>query len=475
MPDDAANPEIIGEVPDRIYGGGPPARARADREYLAGGVRDFPLINQVLLARTSDDLARDLGLEIYEAMLNDPTVFSAFNVLATGILNGKFQVVPRHSPAPNEVPEPGSKRAVEIERSAEVAEFLRRQVQRLETPIKQTSFEMLFAMALCNKLAEKVFEPGTGEDEGRVCLKRLRVKRNQSWSFIVNAFGDVVAYRGVTEGGMPVDVPPKKCMVLSWMPRDGDPRGRSLLRAAYNGWNLKLNSWPKLYRYLDRFGTPINVAIAAPDAIEEDELDDRGNPTGEKLKPTRALLQTLLRLEGGSCAAFRSGTEFNIYQPTGNGEAFLHAIEIFKHEILEGILMTARALLEAEHGSKADTQEASHVVARMIVLGRESLEAMYERQLFHHLVELNWGKEDADLYNSYCSMGDVEAKDLVAAMGAFTKALWTLDDEHFPIVDAMFGLPPRKVKPANPDALPALAKTKPSPETAPDAVPADAA
>lgn len=441
------NFDITGSIRDNLLGMGLYPSTDARLEYMAGGGPGFPLIGQINLSNACDDLTQDLGVDVYEVMLNDPTVASAFFVLATAILNGKFQVIPRFQLQPGEelAALKGSARE-DIENSTWAANFIDFNIQRQPRPIKSTSFEMLYALAFGCKLAEKVFEEATFEGEDVVALKRLRTKQNKAWSYVVTPYGDLVGIRGVIVGGGIVDFPPDKFMIHTWMPQDGDPRGRSILRAAYNGWNLKINSWPKLYKYLDRFGSPIAVATLPENAPDEPLTNERGAPVGAPVPATQAMGNALARLEGGSWMVMRNGADFNLYAPTTNGEAFLHAIDIFKHEILEGILMTARATLEAEHGSKADTQEAHHVVARLIGLGRTSEEGMYEHQLFHHLLFLNRGKDFADRYTPHCSTGEVEAKDIEKVLTAFVGAGYVLDPGHYPFLDATFGLKPRKIK-----------------------------
>lgn len=439
---------LEGPIDDTLYLGGARPTADARNDYLAGGSVGFPLQGQVELARACDDISRDLGFEVYDAMMQDPTVASAVFVGVSAALAGKFSVVPRHDVQPGEsLADLTAEQRQDIKDSAWATAFLERQVLRQKRPIKSNAFEMLYdGLGHGTKLAEIVLEEGDGVDAGLACLKHLRVKRHKAWSYVVDPYGEAVAIRGTTEGGAIVDLPPQKFMIFVWMPRDGDPRGRSLLRPAYNGWNLKLNSWKKLYTYLDRFGNPITVGTVAPDAPSEPEVNDRGVETGVTVTATQAMGSQLNRLEGGSWIALRNGATVQIFGPAGNGEAFLSAIQMFKHEILEGILMTARATLEAEHGSKADSQEAGHVVARLIAMIRDSAEAMYERGLFRFLLEINRGKEFADRHTPHCSFGDVEMKDVEKVLTAFTAAGYVIDPGHMPHLDARWGLVPRKLK-----------------------------
>ena len=479
MPKTSPSPvEIVGPLPDTLLGDGRPPRADVTREYLASGGMVFPLVGQLVLAHDVDDLSRDLGIQVYEAMLNDPTVASACNVLWTGILAGEFQIVPAVRPGSEqeltdpstETTQPTLPMRVQMRQrggnaadpknyalALEIAEFCRRQIDRLNRPIKQIMMEFLSGMALGTKLAEKVFEPGTGVDDGKIVIHTIRHKRNAAWSFIIDPFGDVVAVRGLVVGGTLQDMPPAKFMFFSWLPTDSDPRGHSILRPAYNAWNLKINTWAKYYKYLDKFGTPTVVGIAAADAPDEPQLNPTTLPagpqvaptttlpvaTGTMLTPTEAMFYMLQRLESGSVAAIRSGSDIKFIQAVGNGEAFKNAFDLYKHEILEGILLSARATTEARYGSKKDSESALDVVARLIEFGRSASETMLEDQLFHQLVELNWGKEVADLYTPSVSFGEVEQQDIAMVAQSYASLGYMTSPSQWSAIDAKLGLPVR--------------------------------
>lgn len=444
-------PTILDPPPDTPSTNGDGYRRPAadpTKEYLAGGHTTFPLTGQIELSRAVDDLTRDLGPQIYEVMLNDPTVASGFWVLATGILSGEFQVLAAEQIDEDEekgedgLPVDPERRA-SIELAEEIVNFCKRQIARLSRPIKEVSAEFLYGMAYGTKLAEKVFEVGDGDDADKLCLKRLRFKSNRSWAFVVDPFGEPVAIRGTVVGGGYDDLPVRKFMIFSWMPTDGNPLGHSVLRSSYNGWNLKINSWPKYFKYLDKYASPTAVGIAAADATDEPEINAAGLQTGTMLSPTAAMGQMLSRLESAGWVAVRAGSDVKFVQAAGDGSAFRSAIDLFKHEILEGILLSARSTMEAKHGSKADAEAAGDVVGQLLTFGREALENLYEDQLFHHLVELNWGKEIADRYTPDVSLGRVEKKDVAALLAAFASVGYVLDPSHLPKVDAMVDLPAR--------------------------------
>jgi hypothetical protein len=431
-------------VPDVLLEQGRRPKVDPVREYIAGGGGGFPLVGQQVLAKGVDDLSRDLGLNVYEAMLHDSTVASAVAILITGVLSGEFQLLPAIRADATEIVEPGSDRERDINLAQEIRDFCQRNIDRLNQPIKMICHELLYAMVLGCKLAEKVFEQGEGEDADKLVLKIVRTKRNAAWEFVVEPTGDVVAIRAMTFDLGQRDLPPEKFLIVSWMPRDGDPRGRSILRPAYNGWNLKINLFKHYNKYLEKFGCPTIIGVTSPDARDEVELTDNGVPTGRMITPTEAMAQMLARLDGGSYAAVPYGASIHPIQPNNNGNAFLQAFQLFKTEILEAILITSRSVMPARHSSKADSETAQDTVGQILLYGREMLEDVFHDQLFWQLVMINYGKDKADLYTPHVSLGAVEHQDIATVAVAYHAIGYAIDPMQLPAIDAKLGLPVRK-------------------------------
>lgn len=445
LPKGKASGLIEGKLADTLIGEGKRPAVDPVREYIAGGGGSLPLVSQQVLGRGVDDLARDLGMHVYEAMLNDSTVSAALHILITGVLSGEFQLLPALRAEDTEAVAPGSARAANLALAKEIADFCKRNVDRLEFPVKTLCYELLHAMVFGVKLAEKVYEPGAGDDAGRLMLKTIRVKRNASWNFVVAPTGDVVAIQALTFDAGLRDLPPEKFLIVKWMPRDGDPRGRSVLRTAYNAWNLKINLFPRYFKYLDKFASPTIVGVAAPDARDEPELDDNGRPTGRDLTPTEAMAQMLSRLEGGSYAALPPGSTLHTLRPAGNGAAFLQAFDFFKTEIVESILFNARQIMQAKHSSKADVSTGQDTVGQILLYGRETLEDAFHTQLFRQLVALNWGEAIADLYTPHVSLGSVEHQDVSKVAIAYAQLGYQIDPAtQSPTIDAQLNLPVRR-------------------------------
>jgi hypothetical protein len=431
-------------VPDVLLEQGRRPKVDPAREYVAGGGGGFPLVGQQVLAKGVDDLSRDLGLNVYEAMLHDSTVASAVAILITGVLSGEFQLLPAIRADATEIVAPGSDRERDINLAQEIRDFCQRNIDRLNQPIKMICHELLYAMVLGCKLAEKVFEQGEGEDADKLVLKIVRTKRNAAWEFVVEPTGDVVAIRAMTFDLGQRDLPPEKFLIVSWMPRDGDPRGRSILRPAYNGWNLKINLFKHYNKYLEKFGCPTIIGVTSPDARDEVELTDNGVPTGRMITPTEAMAQMLARLDGGSYAAVPYGASIHPIQPNNNGNAFLQAFQLFKTEILEAILITSRSVMPARHSSKADSETAQDTVGQILLYGREMLEDVFHDQLFWQLVMINYGKDKADLYTPHVSLGAVEHQDIATVAVAYHAIGYAIDPMQLPAIDAKLGLPVRK-------------------------------
>jgi hypothetical protein len=431
-------------VPDVLLEQGRRPKVDSTREYIAGGGGGFPLVGQQVLAKGVDDLSRDLGLNVYEAMLHDSTVASAVAILITGVLSGEFQLLPAIRAEDHEIVEPGSDREQQIQLAQEIRDFCQRNIDRLDQPIKMLCHELLYAMVLGCKLAEKVFEQGEGEDADKLVLKTVRTKRNAAWEFVVEPTGDIVAIRALTFDLGQRDLPPEKFLIVSWMPRDGDPRGRSILRPAYNGWNLKINLFKHYNKYLEKFGCPTIIGVTAPDARDEAELNENGVPTGRLITPTEAMAQMLARLDGGSYAAVPFGASIHPIQPNNNGNAFLQAFQLFKTEILEAILITSRSVMPARHSSKADSETAQDTVGQILLYGREMLEDCLHDQLFWQLVSINYGKDTADLYTPHVSLGAVEHQDIATVAVAYNAIGYAIDPMQLPAIDAKLGLPVRK-------------------------------
>jgi hypothetical protein len=96
-------------------------------------------------------------------------------------------------------------------------------------------------------------------------LRALKVKPIRSVAFVTDAYLNVLGLVGAKPGQTvpavsdlaPAEIIPReKFCILSWRPKDGDPRGTSVLRPAYDPWWRKRQTIPEYLKYLAQFAGP---------------------------------------------------------------------------------------------------------------------------------------------------------------------------------------------------------------------------
>lgn len=440
-PDPAA--DFLGGI---AHAGGP------DRRYeLPGG---------------ADDVARTFGARVYRAMLVDPAVSSAFNSLRLSILDGGIHFKPSHDiPESLRAPKPTAKAPVkpvekkepeapkpsmtpEQARSVEICDFVKRRFDAVWDMLYPELFSLLQAMAFGVKLGETTLAPvAHGIDGGKLGIGTFKVKPDWAWRFVVDRAMNV---KGILscglDDGLYVMAEPKKFAWLSWMPQDGDPRGTSVLRAAYDAWNCKVQSWPDYYKFLKRFGSP-GIASTLPEReppLRPDVDEDGKDIPNSAVTPAQRMVKLLQLYQAGGVIATPFGTTVTPFEAKSDGKALVDAFDLFDRQIVLAIAMQVRASLEAKHGSKADSDTAENVKGLVVPFGRACLAACM-RKVAKLLVEVNYGEEDAETFLPRISFGQAEQQDKPAIWGA-VGGLWTsgyVGESQREELDAMIGLPPR--------------------------------
>lgn len=412
----------------------------------------------------ADDVARKFGSRVYRAMLVDPAVSSAFNSLRLSILDGGIHFKPSHDipealmaakpqakpagkPKPGEA-EPKAALTPEQARSVEICDFIKRRFDAVWDAIYPELLALLEAMAFGVKLGETTLAMVPhGVDKGKLGIGTFKVKPDWAWRFVVDR---AVNVKGILSCGMDdgqyVMAEPKKFAWLSWMPRDGDPRGTSVLRAAYDPWNTKVQMWPDYYRFLKRFGSP-GIASTLPEREPpfrpDVDADGRDIPS-TLVTPAQRMVKLLQLYQGGGVIATPFGTTVTPFEAKSDGKAMVDGFDLFDRQIVLAIAMQVRASLEAKHGSKADSDTAENVKGLIVPFGRNCLAACM-RSIVKLLVEVNFGEEDAATFLPRVSFGQAEQQDKPAIWGAVS-GLWSsgyVGESQKEELDAMIGLPPR--------------------------------
>jgi phage gp29-like protein len=82
-------------------------------------------------------------------------------------------------------------------------------------------------------------------------------------------------------------------------------------------------------------------------------------------------------------------------QSEGEGQAFLSAIELYNREITHAVLKQTRATMEAQHGSRADSQTATDILDVVVGWVQGVLARAFRAQVVRRLVLMNFGSTAA--------------------------------------------------------------------------------
>lgn len=423
----------------------PARRADPRKEYVAAGSAYGTPGTPRLLPPAVDEIVALHGPRIYLAMNRDPACRAAVMALKLGIVAGGMDL------APAEKPKAGAKSLTPDEQtSKDMVDYVWRQVERCPA-FEATTFDLLEACVAGVRLAEFTLEPeADGPDVGKLGLARLCTKPNDRWRFVVDPYNDVQGIEVRSPAGAAAEAavyPPEKFVWLSWDPCDGDPRGTSVYAAAFETWNLKLRTWPQLYRYLVQFGSPSLLGTTAPGEADRAALDPvSGHPTGEVVNAQEFMAGQLVAFQNGSVMVVPAGATVAPIQPAGNGEAFHRAIDLYDRQITHAILGTTSATMEAQHDSRAKGEVGQDVVGLKVERGRKAL-AECLRGLFRRLIALNFG-EDAARLTPLVTFGQSDQQDRPALWGAAggLKSSGYLGESQVAELDQMIGLPIRDLE-----------------------------
>lgn len=244
-------------------------------------------------------------------------------------------------------------------------------------------------------------------------------------------------------------LPRDRFIVFTFEPKDGDPRGQSLLAPAYNPWWLKSQNLPEYFRYLKQFATPMVVGKTPENAGDEPQRDANGvvetndDGTPKMLSPQQALFNSLNAFLGAYIMVAPYGSEIDMVTSQGEGEAFRKAVDLFDRQIVLAIHGSTRLALEAEHGSKADSQTGQDVVGLRIATGKDRLGACLTRDLVRPLILMNYGADALELAPKV-TLATVEQQDKAKMIAAYAQAMAAglIHESQLQAIHADLGMPP---------------------------------
>jgi phage gp29-like protein len=429
--------------------GGSPATLSADltRDYAAGGSGVWSAAALRSLPQSIDDITQDFGADLYERMLLDARVAAEVDNLKAAILEEGVNL----APAVDDADADGFALAATIHAAAE------RMLADCETPLDDVMWDTLAAIALGHRVAEVTYGPG---DAGRLDVVAIRPKPRTSVAFVVDAFNRLVGLlaripgqvgvagllTGLSVAATPPNLLPRaKFLVLSHRPVNADPRGTSLLRAAYTPWNLKQEVLREHVKYLAQFASPSLIGTLASNAGAIPEVDADGMKTGRMTRAVDALLTQLLAFRNGTALAVPFGTEVKELYSTGEGRAFLNSFSMYNEDIALAVSGQTLTTTEGEHGTRAQALVHQDTKGTRVKQAKKAAAGALRRDVLRVWVALNWGEAAARDLTPLVGLGEVEEEDVTprwTAVAALQTAGY-LTPSQKPQLDTDIGLPQR--------------------------------
>jgi len=241
-----------------------------------------------------------------------------------------------------------------------------------------------------------VTEINYGLSAGKVILDSLSTYHPGSIYFNVDDKGRLME-EGIKQfliTGANVDIPTNKCIIYTHNKRFGNLYGRSAFKRIYKNWVLKDPTLKMWARALDRFGTPLVVAL-----VPDGQIKDPDSPE-QKIDQIDYVIRLLGDLQSQTALAMKTTGENKADVKTlanggaGVGEAFNTAVAYFNKMIYRGLLLPS--LVSDEGNSGSYSLGIKHFDTFQSVLDSiyNNLTEVLLEQLIRRLIEYNFGPQD---------------------------------------------------------------------------------
>lgn len=390
------------------------------------------------MPQTVDDAEQKYGLGLYDRMNNEPYLRAADHTLKMIATNDGMSILPNLGKPDGK---PGSPSEEDYASSVWAADFMNWCLDSLpqNSPgrsMKKVLWNLLDAGRKGHKLAEVTrYVIEEGEYAGLLGIKTITTKPRENYTIVLD---DMNVFRGVMAkipgvslivrtgmigdaSGFPNVISPDKLIIFSLAENDGDPRGVSWYRAAYSPWYSKQMIRNEELKTAVQFGGGMLV-IELPQSDARIPVKDP--TTGKEVTLFDSVLKTGMSLRNGGVGVFPNGTKVEVITPRANPDFFAEAISQCDREMVTAVILSARTLLEAKHGSRADTGTSQDLLDEVRTYIRAILCEVIQDQLVRPHIELNRGKEFAAKYCPVVQMVGANKPDF-AANGAAVAALVT--------------------------------------------------
>ncbi len=433
-------------------------KAELHREYVTvGGVGSAAQSYGRTLPQYIDDVTRNFGKDLYRRMRHDSQVESALSTLIMATQAQGFHIGPNIE-----------KGTEGYDESKSIADFCVRVVERLERPVSDIFYEMGMAVAYGYKVAEQTYEPVNWSQWNRplMAISHLRTKPQDATAFVVDDYNNILGLTPManagkflgrsefgaadlfvgnpTSGDGPLLIPRSKFWIFSFLPENGDPRGTSLLRAAYHPWWVKGQVWKAYLQYLATFAQPSVVGFVSANREPDYLLDKNGDPIITQT-PQEVMLTALQKIQNGAAGAFANDEKVQVLQASGNGETFQQAINITNREITKALIRQTLTTDEGEHMARAASEIHQDVFGLFVRHLKASMVGSFKRDVIMPLVWYNFGEDAVVNYLPDCTLGETEHQDFSTDATAVANLLRAgfFDESQYRALDDFLGLPPR--------------------------------
>ena len=397
-------------------------------------VSAIPSGDQVALIPQDFALAcEQFGAErLMRRMMRDPILGLAFTILCSLVLEGEHRIVPAISDLPDTATPEELRRQTLAE---EIAAFHRRWIEEMDRPLLRTLFYAMEAVPYGHKLCE--VETALDAD-GRLRPIDVAPKPRTAYTLSVDKSNRLIDVRA--NGSATDPVLPRSVFLFSLAGRDDHPSGYPALERAYEAWYRKGCAKPIETRSLAAFAGGLNWAEAGSEA--SDLVDTIVDGVQKTVPAADVVARAAASLKTGVTAAFPKGWSLRTLQPATSYGAFDSVYDRCDREMAASIFIVARAIQEAQFGSKADSQTAEGLVSSIKDWIRGELCAAIKSQLLMVATLDNWGPEARDLCPSYSIVTD-ERSEMTAVASAVTSfdSVGALTPELVDYLLSMVGVP----------------------------------
>lgn len=448
--------------------------SRLDTGYIAGTAQ-YPFIrSDIALPMTIDDAEREYGIDIYERMKREPILAAIERVIKIVVLADGLTIAPRYSKPEDQT---DAEKMDAWQKSEEMAEYVRAAIDRLgkvSRPIMRTLWNLLDAPRLGHKLAEIVYDfIPDGPFAGALGIAEFQTKPRQNYVFVLderNRFRGVIAK---VPGGsialrtglvydvsqIPNAIAPEKLVILTLDDEDGDPRGVSWWRPLWDPWYRKQILKPEHMKTGVQFGGGM-ISVELPEKAESvsvkdpsgGEIRDRG--TDGRVTLLASTLWTAQQLRNGGVGVFHNGTTVTVHTPKADSKFFDESFDMLDREMVTAFLLSARSILEAQHGSKADTDTSADLLDELKMFVRSRLCEVLTDGPFYTLVKNSYGPEMAQ-YSPIARMQRTSRPDFAGNAGAVAQLSAAIDaleisrNQKEYLKTEILGMPPTDTDPAD--------------------------